>query len=115
MRYPKKKTRLLVTVILVVCFSLVAALAMAQGGTPEKPKKTGERGQMCPRRRPRGKGCAPSAVTAQPPRALVRPFASPPVIVRRPNRPNLEKSQRKSKLSAQRRRGQTTGLGVLLP
>ena len=44
MRYPKKKTRLLVTVILVVCFSLVAALAIAQGSTPEKPKKTGERG-----------------------------------------------------------------------
>jgi hypothetical protein len=56
MRYPKKKTRLLVTVILVVCFSLVAALAMAQGSTPEKPKKAGERGQMCPPAQASGKG-----------------------------------------------------------
>ncbi len=56
MRYPKKKTRLLVTVILVVSFSLVAALAMAQGSTPEKPQKTGERSQLCPPAQAPGKG-----------------------------------------------------------
>ena len=57
MRQLNKKTRILVSVILLtVCFSLVAAPAMAQGTTPEKPKKAGERGQMCPPAQAPGKG-----------------------------------------------------------
>jgi hypothetical protein len=57
MRHLQKKRRFLVTVILLTfCFSLVAAMAMAQGSTPEKPKKTGERGQLCPPAQAPGKG-----------------------------------------------------------
>jgi hypothetical protein len=46
-----------VTVMLLMfCFSLIAAMAMAQGSTPEKSKKVGERGQLCPPAQAPGKG-----------------------------------------------------------
>ncbi len=57
MRYPKKQSRWLISVILwALCFSLVAAFAMAQGSTPEKPKKAGEKGQLCTQGQASGKG-----------------------------------------------------------
>ena len=57
MRHPKKKTRWLVPVILLtVCFSLVAALALGQGNAPEKPKQAGEKGQLCSQGQAPGKG-----------------------------------------------------------
>jgi hypothetical protein len=47
--------------LLTVCFSLVAAMAMAQGSTPEKAQKVGDGGavqgkQLCPPAQAPGKG-----------------------------------------------------------
>jgi hypothetical protein len=58
MRHFQKKRRLLVAVMLLMfCFSLMAAMAMAQGSTPEKPQRVcEERGQMCPPAQAPGQG-----------------------------------------------------------
>jgi len=61
MRHAKKKTRLLIpAILLTLCLTLAAAMAMAQGGTPEKTKKGGERcptqgQQLCPPAQTSGK------------------------------------------------------------
>ena len=78
MRQPQKKTRWLAMVILLtVCFSLVAALALGQGNAPEKPKQAGEKGQLCSQGQAPGKGLCTAGGECQVPKSPCQTVGQP--------------------------------------